>query len=75
MTNYKHRFFDINTGDELYASNDFKFTSVPEINHRLRDPDLVERFGGPAIVHCIEELPIKDLNSDVIELLIYVDGE
>jgi hypothetical protein len=75
MSTIKHRFFDINTGDELYASDDFAFASMPEINHRLHDPDLVDRFGGPAIIHRIEELPIKDINADEIELLVYLDGE
>lgn len=74
MAHYQHRFFDQNTGEEVFASDDFSFASMPEINHILRDPELVERFGGPAIIHRIEEEPILDSTSDALRLKIYIDA-
>ncbi|MDC7674906.1 hypothetical protein [Asticcacaulis machinosus] len=71
MTTYSHRFFDKNTGEEIYASDDFRFTAIPAINHRISDPEFRDRYGGPAVVNRIE---IGDSNADDVELFVYVDG-
>jgi hypothetical protein len=71
MTTYSHRFFDKNTGEEIYASDDFRFTAVPAISHRISDPEFRERYGGPAVINRVET---GDEQGDEVELLVYVDG-
>jgi len=61
-----YRFFDNNTGEEIYASDGFTFAATPSVDHAIRDPELVSRFGGPAIINRIE--------TKGADVLIYVDG-
>lgn len=61
-----YRFFDNNTCEEIFASDDFAFAATPTVDHAIHDPDLVARFGGPAIINRIE--PKGE------EILIFVDG-
>jgi hypothetical protein len=74
MPRYQFRLFDKNTREEVYASSDFQFGGIPEINHRLHDPDLVERYGGPAVVNAISQSPDTDPASDVIVFDVIIDG-
>lgn len=71
MTTYSHRFFDKNTGEEIYASDDFRFTAVPAINHRISDSEFRDRYGGPAVVNRVET---GQTDENEVELLVYVDG-
>ncbi|MFT3997899.1 MAG: hypothetical protein QM667_10880 [Asticcacaulis sp.] len=66
MAHPNYRFFDSNTGEEIYASDDFAFAGAPRVDHAIRDPELVARFGGPAVINRI------DMQDN--EVLIYVDG-
>jgi hypothetical protein len=74
MPKYTFRLFDKNTGEEVFASSDFQFGGIPEINHRIHDGDLVERYGGPAVVNGVSESPDNDPNSDVIRMDVVIDG-
>jgi hypothetical protein len=74
MPKYVFRLFDKNTREEVYASSDFQFGGIPEINHRIHDTDLVERYGGPAIVSAVSEAPENDPASDVIRIDVIIDG-
>ena len=74
MPTYNFRLFDKNTREEVYASNEFQFGGIPEINHRIHDPDLVERYGGPAIVNAVSESADNDPDSGVISIDVIIDG-
>ena len=74
MPTYRFRLYDKNTSEEVFASNEFSLGGIPEINHRLHDPDLVERYGGPAVVNAVRESPDYDPKSDIIRLDVIIDG-
>lgn len=62
----RFRLFDNNTGEEVFASDDFAFTATPTPEHRIHDPELMARYGGPAVVDRIEQ-------GDG-EVRVYIDG-
>lgn len=66
MAKIAFRLIDNNTGEEVSASDDFGFAAVPNIDHRLNDPELIERYGGPAVVQRVVE---ADGGYDI-----YIDG-
>ncbi|MDC7681984.1 hypothetical protein PQU92_01780 [Asticcacaulis sp. BYS171W] len=72
MPGLAYRFFDNNTGEEVFASDDFDFADAPTVNHRIKDPDLMTRYGGPAIINRIEQGEVNKAGS--IEYRIYIDG-
>ncbi len=71
MTQYAYHLIDKNTGEEIYASHDFRFLDMPAVNHRINDEVLRERYGGPAVVDHVEQGQPK---NDVIDVKVYVDG-
>ncbi len=62
-----YHIFDNNTGEEIYLSNDFRFQSTPQPEHRINDENMRDRFGGPAIVNRVETAPDGSIH-------VYVDG-
>jgi hypothetical protein len=65
MTDY--HLIDQNTGEEVYASETFRFLDRPLPNHRINDEVLRERYGGPAIVNRIEDQADGSVK-------VYIDG-
>lgn len=55
MANIRFRLIDNNTGEEVSASDDFAFATVPAVQHHINDPELIERYGGPAVVQKVVE--------------------
>jgi hypothetical protein len=70
MTDFAYHLIDKNTGEEVYASEDFNFTAVPVPDHRLHDPALMERYGGPAVVDHVEQVR----SAAGVEVKIFIDG-
>lgn len=62
-----YRFFDNNTGEEIYPSDGFTFAAPPVPDHRIHDLELMARYGGPAVVNRVDS---KDG-----AVLVYVDGD
>ncbi len=71
MTDAVYHLIDNNTGEEVYPSDDFKFYAVPTPEHRIHDPELLARYGGPAVVDRVEEVKADD-GQPVFN--VYVDG-
>ena len=67
MADTVYHLIDNNTGEEVYASNDFKFLAEPTPEHRINDEALRERYGAPAVVDRVEQLPDGSIN-------VYIDG-
>ncbi|MGN6423979.1 MAG: hypothetical protein ACTHLA_11770 [Asticcacaulis sp.] len=67
MTAIIYHLIDNNTGEEVFASEDFAFVDPPVPNHIIRDEVLHERYGSPAIVDRVENLPGGEVN-------VYIDG-
>ncbi|CAM3173014.1 hypothetical protein [Asticcacaulis taihuensis] len=67
MAETTYHIFDNNTGEEIYLSNDFRFQSTPQPEHRINDENMRDRFGGPAIVNRVETAADGSIN-------LYVDG-
>ncbi len=62
----RFRLYDTNTGEEVFASDAFAFTGTPTPEHRIHDPELMARYGGPAVVNRVEQ-------GDG-EIRVYIDG-
>jgi hypothetical protein len=71
MSNLNYRLIDTNTGEEVFASNDFRFDTVPPPEHRIHDADILARYGGPAVVDRVEEIKAADGQP---QYDIYIDG-
>ena len=71
MTHNAFHLIDKNTGEEIYASPDFRFLDVPVVNHQINDEALRERYGGPAVVDRVEYAQPK---GDVVDINVYLDG-
>ena len=71
MTDYKYHLIDNNTGEEVYASNDFRFQDVPQPGHVLHDPDLQDHFGTQAVVDHVEE---NQAHDGPVEVRVYIDS-
>ncbi|BBF82074.1 hypothetical protein [Asticcacaulis excentricus] len=72
MPGLAYRFFDNNTGEEVFASDDFDFAAMPTVNHLIRDPELVARYGGPAVINRIEQGEVN--TAGAVEYHIFIDG-
>lgn len=71
MTNPKYRLIDNNTGEEVYASDDFRFDAPPTPEHRIHDPEILARYGGPAVVNRVDEIKSADGQP---QFDVYIDG-
>ncbi len=71
MTRYTYRLIDNNTGDEIDPSDGFTFTAPPTPEHRIRDPEVMARFGGPAVVDRVEE---AEAAGGTVEVKVYIDA-
>lgn len=69
MADFVYHLIDNNTGEEVYASENFDFTGIPTPEHRIHDPELMERYGGPAVVDRVEPS-----GTGENEVNIYIDG-
>ena len=67
MANTVYHLIDNNTGEEVYASNDFKFLAEPTPAHVIHDEDLRERYGAPAVIDRVEQQSDGSVN-------VYIDG-
>lgn len=74
MPAYEYRLIDKNTREEVFASPDFRFASLPTIGHRIHDADLVERYGAPAVVNAVIETTERVPGSDALVVEIIIDG-
>lgn len=72
MPGLAFKLFDNNTGEEVFASDDFAFTAIPAIHHTINDPDLVERYGAPAVVQKVEQGAVN--NGGAVVYNVYIDG-
>lgn len=70
MADFTYHLIDNNTGEEVYASEAFDFEAVPTPEHRIHDPELMERYGGPAVVNRVEQ----SRSAEGVEVKIYIDG-
>jgi len=81
MSDTKYRLIDNNTGEQVFPSNDFKFYAVPSPEHRIHDPEILARYGGPAVVDRVEEVkgpggePQFDVYIDGVEEQVNADTE
>ena len=66
MTRIAFRLIDNNTGEAVSASDGFGFAALPDTGHPLNDPELIEYYGGPAVVQKVVE------TADGYD--IYIDG-
>ncbi|WP_443747349.1 hypothetical protein [Asticcacaulis solisilvae] len=71
MPRYTYRLVDNNTGEEVYPSDGFAFAAPPVPEHRIHDPEIMARYGGPAIVDRVEESEGAD---GTIEVSVYIDA-
>jgi len=71
MSRYTYRLIDNNTGEEVYPSDGFTFAAPPTPEHRIHDPEVIARFGGPAIVDRVEEAEAADGS---VEVSVYIDA-
>lgn len=62
----RFRLYDNNTGEEVFASEGFAFSATPTPEHQIHDPELMTRYGGPAVVNRVEQ-------GDG-EVRVYIDG-
>ena len=70
MADFAFHLIDHNTGEEVYPSDAFDFTAIPVPEHRIHDPELMERYGGPAVVNRVEQSE----GANGVEVNIYIDG-
>ena len=81
MSDINFRLIDINTGEEVIPSDGFRFYAVPAAEHRIHDPEIRARYGGPAVVDRIEEVngphgePQFDIYIDGVEEQVNADTE
>ena len=71
MSDIKFRLIDNNTGEDVEASDGFRLYAIPAPEHRIHDPELRARYGGPAVVDRVEE--VKDANGEP-RFDVYIDG-
>jgi len=71
MNNIKYRLIDTNTGEIVVPSDDFNFYALPTPDHRIHDPEILARYGGPAVIDRVEE--VKDADGEPM-FDIYIDG-
>ena len=67
MTAIIYHLIDNNTGETVSASDTFAFVNPPMPNHIIHDEALHDRYGAPAIVDRVENLPDGSVN-------VYIDG-
>ncbi len=67
MADTVYHLIDSNTGEEVYASNAFKFLAEPTPEHRIHDEDLRERYGAPAVIDRVEAQADGSVN-------VYING-
>ncbi len=70
MADFAYHLIDNNTGEEVYPSDTFDFAAIPVPEHRIHDPELMERYGGPAVVNRVEQSE----GANGVEVNIYIDG-
>ena len=81
MTDIHYRLIDNNTGEEVATSDGFRFYALPTPEHRIHDPEVRARYGGPAVVDRIEEVkgaggePQYDIYIDGVEEQVNADTE
>ena len=71
MPRYTYRLIDNNTGEEVYPSDGFTFDAPPVPEHRIHDPEVMARFGSPAIVDRVDEATTAD---GTVEVSVYIDA-
>ncbi len=71
MSRFTYRLIDNNTGEDVYPSDGFTFAAPPTPEHRIHDPELIARYGGPAIVDRVEESEAAD---GTVEVAVYIDA-
>jgi len=71
MLRYTYRLIDNNTGEEISPSDGFSFIAPPTPEHRIHDPDVMARFGGPAIVDRVDESEAAD---GTVTVSVYIDA-
>jgi hypothetical protein len=71
MSDIKYRLIDTNTGEEVEVSDGFRLYAIPAPEHRIHDPELRARYGGPAVVDRVEE--VKGPNGEP-QFDVYIDG-
>ena len=71
MTELNYRLIDLNTGEEVSPSGNFRLYALPTPEHRIHDAEILARYGGPAVVDRIDE--VKD-PSGAPRFDIYIDG-
>jgi len=71
MSDVKYRLIDNNTGEEVSPSDGFTFYAVPTPEHRIHDPEVLARYGGPAVVDRVEEVKGPDGQP---QFDVYIDG-
>ena len=71
MSDVKYRLIDNNTGEEVSPSDGFTFYAAPTPEHRIHDPEVLARYGGPAVVDRVEEVKGPDGQP---QFDVYIDG-
>ena len=71
MSRFTYRLIDNNTGEDVYPSDGFTFAAPPTPEHRIHDPEIIARYGGPAIVDRVEESEAAD---GTVEVAVYIDA-
>jgi hypothetical protein len=71
MSRFTYRLIDNNTGEEVYPSDGFTFTAPPTPEHRIHDPEVMARFGAPAVVNRVEENEAAD---GTVEVTVFIDA-
>lgn len=71
MSRFTYRLIDNNTGEDVYPSDGFTFAAPPTPEHRIHDPEIIARYGGPAIVDRVEENEAAD---GTVEVAVYIDA-
>lgn len=71
MADAIYRLIDNNTGEEVSPSDAFAFYAMPTPEHRIHDPEILARYGGPAVVDRVEEAKSAD-GAPLFN--VYIDG-
>jgi hypothetical protein len=71
MSRFTYRLIDNNTGEDVYPSDGFTFAAPPTPEHRIHDPEIIARYGGPAVVDRVEENEAAD---GTVEVTVYIDA-
>ncbi len=81
MTELNYRLIDLNTGEEVSASDDFRLYALPAPEHRFHDAEILARYGGPAVVDRVDQgkdasgAPRFDIYIDGVEERVNADSE